>query len=89
MSLMLTHDQTACVGRLAEYGHFASEHEALDASPRIGAEHLVARHLQELAAEGKRSGDPVESSPNPLEEIQRLSVQDFERGVAITDAVTP
>ncbi len=89
MSIMLTDEQTAVVRRLAEYGHFASEQEALDASLRIAAEHLVAVHVHELAAEGKRSGDPVEWSPNLLEEIQRLSVQDFERGAEIKDAVKP
>jgi len=89
MSIVLTAAQTEVVRRLAEYGDFASEQEALDASLRIAAEHLVALHMHKLATDGERSGEPIEWSPAVLEELQRLSVQDFKRGAEIKDAVKP
>lgn len=89
MSIVLTDEQTAVVRQLAEYGHFATEQEALDASLRIAAEHLVAMHLHELAAEGRHSGDADEWSPALFQKIQRLSVRDFEERAEIKDVVKP
>lgn len=89
MTITLTDAQTAVVRRLAAYGHFESDQEALDASPRIAADHLVAVRLHELAADGRRSGDAVAWSPALLEEIRGLSLRDFERGTEIKDVVTP
>jgi Arc/MetJ-type ribon-helix-helix transcriptional regulator len=89
MAIMLTDEQTAVVRRLAASGHFASEQEALDASLRIAAEHLAAMQLHDLAAEGRRSGDPIEWSPALLQEIKLLSVRDFEEEAEIKDDVKP